>query len=151
MSDRTPRERTDRPPSDDRPGGASGDRPSSDRCRATRRDGAPCAAGRRPGSLYCLGHDPKMRRRVEAGRVRGGKNSAASARLARHMPEHLRTVGERLQQAIEQVHAGTLDPRRLQAMAAGARALLELTAHGGTAVRLEALEAKIDRALRDAS
>jgi len=62
------------------------------------------------------------------------------------LPPDLRTVYDRLAQALAEVHAGTLDSNRATAMAALSRAMVTVLDSVETLRRLENIEAMLDGA-----
>lgn len=122
---------------------------NQERCRATRQDGQPCTAPRRPGSLYCIGHDPELAERRAAGRRQGGHNRSALARAMKTVPAALTPACAMLWQAMNDVYAGKLDAKRATALAALARALTTAVQAGELEDRLRRLEQ--DRAAAEAS
>ncbi len=110
-------------------------------CRATRRDGSPCRSAIVLATGYCPMHDPGRREAVAAARVRGGERRATAARLDRLVPATLKPTLGTLLTALDEVHAGDLDPKRAGAMAALAGAIVRLYQAGVIEERLAALEA----------
>jgi hypothetical protein len=110
------------------------------RCTGTRRDGTPCAAAvMGPGTL-CYAHDPTRATERDQARRKGGTNSASAARLDRLLPATLRPMIGSLLDALEEVHAGTLDPRQASAMASLAGAIVRAYSVGVLEDRVAALE-----------
>ncbi len=110
------------------------------RCTGTRRDGTPCTATvMGPGTL-CYAHDPTRSIERDQARRRGGTNSATRARLDRLLPATLRPMIGSLLDALDEVHAGTLDPRQASAMASLAGAITKAYGVGVLEERLTALE-----------
>ncbi|MCH7577747.1 MAG: hypothetical protein IH822_08125 [Chloroflexi bacterium] len=102
------------------------DRPT---CSAPTKTGKPCRG--RPGeSGYCFAHDPAIKDKREAARVKGGENSSHAARLEKLLPSRLRSTFDRLETAIKEVHEGRLDPRRATAMASVAGAMVKIIKAG---------------------
>lgn len=114
------------------------------RCAALRADGQPCAAFVLPGRAFCFAHDPERQEQRTEARRRGGVNSAKVVRLRGLCPPRLVEVFDKLAEALEQVHDGTLDPRRASAMAAIARAMTTVLTAGELEERLRRLEAARD-------
>lgn len=108
-------------------------------CRSLRADGTPCQA-RPTEDGYCFAHSPALRERTAAARRAGGYGRSNAARAARHIPKDMRGLGRRLMEAIDQVHAGELDPRRASAMASLAGAVCRVYETGEIQQRIEALE-----------
>jgi hypothetical protein len=110
------------------------------RCTGTRRDGIPCAAAvMGPGTL-CYAHDPTRRAERDRARRKGGTNSATRARLDRLLPATLRPMIGSLLDALDEVHAGTLDPKQASAMASLAGAITRAYGVGILEERVQALE-----------
>jgi hypothetical protein len=114
----------------------------SKRCTGTRKDGTPCgAAVMGPGSL-CYAHDPARSVERDQARRKGGRNSATSARIDRLVPATLRPMIGSLLDALDEVHAGTLDPKQASAMAALAGAVTRAYGVGVLEERVQALESQ---------
>lgn len=120
-------------------GGVMGARP----CAATRADGTPCRALALATGPYCWAHEPGLQEKRREVRAKGGKNSATSRRLFRLAPPELRETLQRLLGALEEVHAGRLDPRRATAMAAVARAVASIYEQSELAARVHQLEEQV--------
>ncbi len=117
---------------------ASGSAPK--RCAGTRKDGTPCTATvMGPGTL-CYTHDPARATERDQARRKGGTNSATRARLDRLLPATLRPMIGNLLDALDEVHAGTLDPKQATAMASLAGAVTRAYGVGVLDERLQALE-----------
>ncbi len=112
------------------------------RCAGTRRDGTPCAAAvMGPGTL-CYAHDPARSAERDQARRKGGTNSATRARLDRLLPATLRPMIGNLLDALDEVHAGTLDPKQATAMASLAGAITRAYGVGVLEERVQALESQ---------
>jgi hypothetical protein len=112
------------------------------RCRMTRRDGTPCRGRALGDSGYCVFHDPtRAAERAEA-RKKGGHNRASSARLRALVPPRLVSIFDVLEATLAEVHDGTLEPGRANAMANIARALVAVLTAGELEERLRAVEQK---------
>lgn len=110
------------------------------RCESTKRNGEPCQAQALPNSPHCWAHDPaRAEQRAEA-RSRGGRNSAKIHRLRGLVPPRLVAVYDRLEEALGEVHDGELDPKRAQAMASLAKAMVAVLTAGEIEQRLRDLE-----------
>ncbi len=111
------------------------------RCESTKRNGGPCQAQALPDSPHCWAHVPgRAEQRAEA-RRKGGHHSAKVMRLHWLAPPRLLPIFDQLEQALGEVHAGELDPKQAQAMAALARALATLLTAGELEERVRRLEA----------
>lgn len=108
-------------------------------CEGRRKDGQPCRAFAL-ASGYCFSHDPARQAEREAAHRRGGFNSSKVARLKRLIPERLLPVYALLEQALGEVHEGRLDPKRANAMASLARAMVSVLTAGEMEERLRRLE-----------
>jgi hypothetical protein len=117
-------------------------------CTAMRRDGSPCHATALPGRPHCWAHDPENRDRARAAREAGGRGRSRVARAQKHVPTDLRRLVGKLTTAIEEVHAGRLEPRRAQAMASLAGALIRVYETGEMEARLDDLETRLGREAR---
>jgi hypothetical protein len=106
-------------------------------CLASRRDGRPCRSPAVGVSGYCFAHDPgRAPQHLEACR-RGGR--ARSARSKPPSDGELATLYRQLALAIEEVRAGTLDPRRALALASLVRAMCATLQLGEQRSRFEGL------------
>ncbi len=110
------------------------------RCAGTRRDGTPCAAGVMGPGVWCYAHDPGRATERDRARRKGGTNSATRARLDRLLPATLRPMIGNLLDALDEVHAGTLDPKQATAMASLAGAITRAYGVGVLEERVQALE-----------
>ncbi len=110
-------------------------------CKATKRNGEPCGSAVVLASGYCFLHDPDRRSEARTASARGGQGKSRIARLDRLVPASLKPTIGLLFTALEETHAGTLDPRQAGAMAALAGAISRLYASGILEERLAALEA----------
>jgi hypothetical protein len=114
------------------------------RCAGVRKDGQPCQAPAVAVSGYCYAHDPSRSGERADTRRRGGHNSSAQARLRGLVPPRLIAVYDALEEALEQVHAGTLVPAKAQAMASLARAMVGVLQAGEVEERLRDLERQVE-------
>ncbi len=110
------------------------------RCTGTRRDGTPCAAAVMGAGTRCYAHDPARATERDQARRKGGTNSATRARLDRLLPATLRPMIGSLLDALDEVHAGTLDPKQASAMASLAGAITRAYGVGILEERVQALE-----------
>lgn len=109
------------------------------RCGGVRKDGGACEASVLTGN-YCFAHDPaRAVERAEA-RRKGGRQSAKIVRLRGLLPPRLLPVYDRLEQALGEVHEGSLDARQAQAMAGLARAMVSVLQAGELEARVRELE-----------
>jgi len=116
-----------------------------ERCRATTRLGAPCAAQVVDGG-YCAWHTQapawaEKRRRWSAA---GGKARSNQARAAKHLGDEAmgaEELGASLAVVFRRVVAGSLEPKVGTAAATIAKVLLDLRAAGELEERLGRLEA----------
>jgi len=92
-----------------------------------------------PGTL-CYAHDPARSAERDQARRKGGTNSATRARLDRLLPATLRPMIGNLLDALDEVHAGTLDPKQATAMASLAGAITRAYGVGVLEERVLALE-----------
>lgn len=110
------------------------------RCTGQRKDGTPCGATVMGTGSLCYAHDPARATERDEARRKGGANSATRARLDRLVPATLRPMIGSLLEALDEVHAGTLDPRQASAMASLAGAITKAYGVGVLEERLTALE-----------
>ena len=110
------------------------------RCRATKKDGTPCPAPALTDGGLCYAHDPECAAERKAARARGGRNRSNLVRLRNLGPPRLVPIYNKLEDALEEVHKGTLSPQQATAMAAVARALAALLQAGELEQRVRELE-----------
>jgi len=110
------------------------------RCTGQRKDGMACGAAVMGTGTLCYAHDPARATERDQARRKGGTNSATRARLDRLLPATLRPMIGSLLDALDEVHAGTLDPRQASAMASLAGAITKAYGVGVLEERLTALE-----------
>ncbi len=110
-------------------------------CRATRKDGQPCAAPVLGAGDYCFAHDPRRKAERDAARQAGGAARANVRRLDRLVPHRLRPVLEQLLAALRDVRSGKLAPAQATAMAALAGAVVRVYGVAQLEQRVEELEA----------
>ncbi len=110
------------------------------RCAGQRKDGTPCRAAVMGTGTLCYAHDPARAAERDQARRKGGANSATRARLDRLVPATLRPMIGSLLDALDEVHAGDLDPRQASAMASLAGAITKAYGVGVLEERLTALE-----------
>jgi hypothetical protein len=110
------------------------------RCKGVRKDGKLCHGWAVAGSEYCLAHSPDhAQKRMEACAL-GGSNHAKIVQLKRLCPPRLLLVYSKLEEALAQVHDGTLEPRQASAMAALAQAMVRVLMTGELEQRVRKLE-----------
>ena len=114
------------------------------RCEATRRDGQPCEAQALPGRTLCWAHEPELRGRAREANAAGGRNRSNASRAARYAPRDLQGLVRQLLESVGEVHRGDLDPKRAQAMASLAGAVVRAYQVGEIERRLEELESRMD-------
>jgi TRAP-type mannitol/chloroaromatic compound transport system permease large subunit len=115
-------------------------------CSATRsRDGRPCETPVVADSCFCFAHNPDLAAKRTEARRQGGRNKARVNRVQRLVPASLKPTISMLFVALEEVHAGTLDPKAAGAMAALAGAIARLYSVGVLEERIAALEAAEER------
>ena len=94
-------------------------------CKSLRKDGKPCQGLGQPAlDGYCIAHaDPA---KVWEWRSRGGKASSAAARADKRIPERLRGAIEKVNQGMDDLLEGNIEPAALSAIARSARVLVDL-------------------------
>ena len=115
---------------------------SRQHCAATRTDGRPCQAWALPTGRFCWAHAPEHAASQREARRRGGAHRANSARLHALVPPRLISVYDKLEQVLDEVIAGTLEPKYAVAAAAVARAMVSVLVAGETEQRIRDLEAR---------
>ena len=91
-------------------------------CAGTRVNGELCTAVVVTDREFCVGHLPN----ANDNRARGGQQSAALARLQKHIPQDLRELKTDLYKALDDVHAGRVSPQQGAAMATIANAIIRV-------------------------
>ncbi len=117
-------------------------RSNAKQCAGTRKDGTPCTARVMGRGAYCFAHDPAKTAQRDQARRKGGQGRATRARLDRLVPATLRPMIGDLLEALAEVHAGELDPKRAAAMAALAGAITRAYSVGVLEERVQALESQ---------
>ncbi len=117
-------------------------------CRATRKDGQRCRATPTKDG-FCLAHSPALADKRRAAYALGGRNRARHRRLAKLVPPRLLPVFDLLEEALQEVHAGDLDPRRAQAMASLAGAMGRVLTAGELESRLRRLEGALHERIEE--
>jgi hypothetical protein len=115
------------------------------RCAGVRKDGTPCGAAVMGAGTLCYAHDPVRATERDQARRKGGTNSATRTRLDRLVPATLRPMIGSLLDALDEVHAGTLDPRQASAMASLAGAITRAYSVGVLEDRVAVLEQQHDQ------
>lgn len=115
-------------------------KPQEATCVDVRRDGSPCQARALPGSDRCWAHDPELAEKRRTARRTGGLNSSGPSRVRRMLPSRLAGILGALEDALDEVHKGTLAPPKAQAMASLARAICAVFSGGELEERLRKLE-----------
>jgi hypothetical protein len=109
-------------------------------CAGVRKDGTPCRSQVLCDGTHCYVHSPAHQQERAEARRKGGRNRATAARLRALVPPRLMPVFDRLEAALEEVHRGELEPKRAQAMASLARALVAVLTAGELEERVRKLE-----------
>lgn len=112
-------------------------------CVENRRDREPCRAKPLPGRERCWSHAPELAEKRLAARQSGGLNSSGPARVRKLLPSRLAPLIGCLENALGEVHDGTLAAPQAQAMASLARAIVALFTSGELEERLRTLESGI--------
>ena len=105
------------------------------RCPASKKSGMPCTANAGSDG-FCIGHSPGA---TEA-RRRGGSATSRAARAGKLLPARLRPIADLLENALQEVHDGVIEPKQAQAMASVASALVRVITSGELEERLRTLE-----------
>ena len=95
-------------------------------CKGIRKDGSPCqgnALDQYDG--YCIAHGPAPDQ-VHEWRTLGGKNSATAVRLDKRIPERLKGDLDMVEDAMQRVLQGSLNPSALSAICRGAKTRIDL-------------------------
>lgn len=118
------------------------------RCAARKLDGTPCRAWAVAGTDRCVFHPETVEARAlsRQANARGGVNSGRLPRAMKSLPPDLRAVYDRLAQALEQVHAGTLEPGPASAMANLSRAMVGVLDAAESLRRIAELERALNLA-----
>ena len=108
------------------------------RCQATRVNGEPCRASAQANGL-CFGHQPD----AATNRAKGGRNRSNAARSLKSLPERLRPVADMLATAMDETYSGVMEPKKAQALASLAGAMVRVVTSGEMEERLRTLEAAL--------
>ena len=121
---------------------------NTSKCSGNRLDGAGCQAPPLRGESWCWTHHPERTSDRAEARSRGGRNKARVVRLGRLMPPRLLSVFDRLEEALQEVQDGTLDPKRANAMAAVAGAMVRVLLAGEVEERVRQLEGSLEESAK---
>jgi hypothetical protein len=109
-------------------------------CKATTKNGSPCRALAVSDSDYCWSHEPRLAETRHEAYRRGGHNRANIVRLRALVPPRLIPVFDLLEEAMTEVHDGTITPQQGQSMASLARAMVSVLTAGELEERVRELE-----------
>ena len=115
-----------------------------DRCQATAASGKPRSATPRPGSRFCLWHDPRAAEERRELSRKGGHGRSNAARARRGLPGEVLTPAELqgvLGRTLRGLVAGEVEPGVANAAANLGRAIVAVRAATELEDRLSALEA----------
>jgi hypothetical protein len=113
-----------------------------EQCRALTKDGQRCRGNVVDSEGFCFSHSPQLAEQRRKGCSQGGKHKSSIVRLEKLMPERLAPVYSRLEEVLDQLHRGCLDPKVAHAMAAVARVMVSVLQVGEMEERLRTLEEK---------
>ena len=117
-------------------------------CKQAKADGKPCRAGARPGSRYCIFHDPELAdMRAEARRAGGRRRCPRAVVLsdAEDLPlQNAADVTALLGKAINEVRQGKLDPKVANAIGFLAGVLLRALETSDIAEQLASFRKQIE-------
>ena len=113
---------------------------NSSHCLGRRRDETPCMAQALLSSGYCFAHDPDNQANAARARAAGGRGRARARRAEKLMPATLRPVLQKLLDALDEVHDGTLSPRQGEVLACLAGAIVRVYEVSMLEERLAVLE-----------
>jgi hypothetical protein len=115
-------------------------------CTATKRDGSPCTIRVVGDSCFCFAHHPAYAEQRTQARAQGGRNRSNVARAKKLVPARLLPVLTTLEDTLQGVTYGTVDPRRATAAASVARAIAAVFSTSELEQRVRALEGQTDGA-----
>ncbi len=94
-------------------------------CKSLRKDGQPCQGLGQPDlDGYCIAHAAPEK--VWEWRSRGGKASSTAARADKRIPERLRGAIDKVNQGMDDLQEGKIEPAALSAISRSARVLIDL-------------------------
>lgn len=120
--------------------------PTPPTCKGTKKDGTPCTATTLDAAGFCFAHSPSREAERAEARAKGGRNSSSLARISKLVPARLGPIFERLERVMVEVHEGTLEPARANALANVARAAAAVLTSGEIEQRLRDLEERSEAA-----
>ena len=120
-----------------------------EQCTTIKANGERCRGVSIEGSPHCFAHAPEMRDRKIAGNAKGGRHKSSMVRLERMMPARLAPVYERLEEVLDQLHKGKLDPRIAMAMSSVTRTMVALVQAGELEERLREVEEAVKQQEQD--
>ena len=116
-----------------------------EQCTATTSGGAPCHAVARPGSRWCLFHDPNAAEERRAYSRKGGAARSNRARARKALPVEAMTLSEvqgTLGKVLKDVVGGKIEPGVASAAASVARALVAVAQASDLEERIRRIEAE---------
>lgn len=125
-----------------------------DRCSGTNVDGTPCSAAPRPGSAWCVWHDPATKGQRAEWSKRGGAARSNQRRATKALKGDVRDIAAvkaSLFSALAKVEAGDLDPGPANAMANLARAIVSVAGVADFEVQLAEMRREIAELARSRS
>lgn len=124
------------------------------KCSGTNTDGTPCSAPPRPGSAWCVWHDPETKAQRAEWSKRGGAARSNQARARKALKGDVRDIAAvkaSLLSALEKVEAGELDPGPANAMANLARAIVSVAGVADFEVQLSEMRQELAELARSRS
>ncbi len=115
----------------------------SRQCAAITQSGKRCPNYAVQDSDKCVAHEPRMKEKVAAGRLKGGRGKANAVRARKAIPADLRDVSDVLLQAIRDVESGELYTPKATALATLSRAYVAVYEAGLIESKIQELEDRI--------
>ena len=123
------------------------------KCSGTNVDGTPCSATPRPGSAWCVWHDPATKAQRTEWAKRGGKARSNAARAKKALPTELMTSDEIaawLTIQFRKLITGQIEPGIATASATVAKAIADIQRGAQIEERIAELEALLGTGKRPA-
>ena len=118
------------------------------KCLGTNVDATPCSATPRPGSAWCVWHDPATKAQRAEWAKRGGKARSNKSRAAKALPTELMTSDEIaawLTIQYRKLITGQIEPGIATASATVAKAIAEIQRGAQIEERIAELEALLGK------
>lgn len=113
-------------------------------CAAIKSDGQPCGATA-SFDRYCIGHAPQLEGKRQEARKLGGRNKSTAKRMEKMAPSRLAPIAKLLEEAIQDVRSGELEPKQGHAIATLSAALVRVVTIGEVDEMIRKLQSQFEQ------